>query len=151
MNNKIIGAVIAIVILGLGGLWYTMKPAGDNGESEQQEAMEVVEEVGESTPIPVATGESIDNVVTVDITGESFEFSQTEIRVKKGDTVKINFQSTGGFHDFVIDEFDTATKKVNPGEVTSVEFVADKTGTFEYYCSVMDHRAKGMVGKLIVE
>jgi len=40
---------------------------------------------------------------------------------------------------------------VTPGTPTSVTFVADKTGTFEYYCSVGNHRAQGMVGKLIVE
>jgi nitrite reductase (NO-forming) len=40
---------------------------------------------------------------------------------------------------------------VNGGETTSVEFVADKTGTFEYYCSVGAHRAMGMTGSLVVE
>jgi plastocyanin len=29
--------------------------------------------------------------------------------------------------------------------------VADKKGTFEYYCSVGQHRALGMKGKLVVE
>ena len=32
-----------------------------------------------------------------------------------------------------------------------VEFVASIAGTFEYYCSVGEHRAKGMKGNLIVE
>lgn len=35
--------------------------------------------------------------------------------------------------------------------VTSVTFVADTLGTFEYYCSVGNHRAQGMVGNLVVE
>ena len=35
--------------------------------------------------------------------------------------------------------------------MTFVEFTVDKTGTFEYYCSVGQHRANGMVGNLIVE
>lgn len=35
--------------------------------------------------------------------------------------------------------------------MTSVTFVADETGTFEYYCSVGNHRGQGMIGKLIVE
>jgi len=31
-----------------------------------------------------------------------------------------------------------------------VEFVADQTGTFEYYCNMPGHRANGHVGTLIV-
>ncbi len=85
------------------------------------------------------------------ITGKNFSFSQTEIRVKKGDRVVINFESTEGFHDWVVDEFNAHTDRVNPGTKTSVEFIAGQTGTFEYYCSVSIHRAAGMKGQLIVE
>jgi nitrite reductase (NO-forming) len=53
-------------------------------------------------------------------------------------------------HDFVIDELGVQSDKVNNGETATVQFVADKVGTFEYYCSVGNHRAMGMVGKLIV-
>ncbi len=73
------------------------------------------------------------------------------LKVKQGDLVKITFKSTGGFHDWVIDEFSAKTDRVTEGEITTVEFVADKKGTFEYYCSVGSHRSLGMVGKLIVE
>lgn len=97
-------------------------------------------------------GEEQNNAVKIfNITGVNFSFSQPEIRVKKGDKVRIEFTSTDGFHDWVVDEFAAATEKVNTGGSTSVEFVADKVGTFEYYCSVGQHRAMGMVGKLIVE
>ena len=74
-----------------------------------------------------------------------------ELRVKKGDKVRIEFTNVEGFHDFVVDEFNAATEQINTGGSTFVEFVADKTGTFEYYCSVGQHRANGMVGTLIVE
>lgn len=90
-------------------------------------------------------------VKTFNITARSFAFSQTEIRVKKGDTVKINFESTDGFHDWTVDGFNAKTSRVDTGGGTSVEFVANKAGTFEYYCSVGSHRQMGMAGKLIVE
>ena len=74
-----------------------------------------------------------------------------EIRVKIGDKIRVEFTSTQGFHDFVVDEFNAATQKVRENEgMTFVEFTVDKTGTFEYYCSVGQHRANGMVGNLIV-
>lgn len=92
-----------------------------------------------------------DEIKTFTVTGKNFEFNVEEIRVKKGDKVKINFTSESGFHDWVVDEFNAKTAQVLTGKSSSVEFIADKTGTFEYYCSVGAHRQQGMVGKLIVE
>ena len=85
------------------------------------------------------------------VTGINFSFSETEIRVRKGDKVRINFKSESGFHDWVVDAFNAKTKQVSGGQSSSVEFTADTAGTFEYYCSVGSHRSMGMVGKLIVE
>ena len=85
------------------------------------------------------------------ISGSNFKFSQTEIRVKKRDFVRINFTSADGFHDWTIDEFNAHTEQVATGNRSSVDFVADKAGTFEYYCNVGNHRQMGMRGKLIVE
>ena len=95
--------------------------------------------------------ENMLNVKEFNITGKNFAFSQKEVRVKKGDTVKINFEASEGFHDWAVDEFKAKTKQVAPGTKTSVEFIADKKGIFEFYCSVGNHRAQGMVGKLVVE
>ncbi|MDA8597175.1 cupredoxin domain-containing protein, partial [Candidatus Pacebacteria bacterium] len=87
-----------------------------------------------------------------DIGGTNFAFDVEEMRVNQGDTVTVNFTSVEGFHDWVVDEFGAATEQVRAGDgVTSVTFVADQAGTFEYYCSVGSHRAAGMVGSLIVE
>ena len=90
------------------------------------------------------------------ISGENFKFimngvDNPDIKVKEGEKIRVEFVSTKGFHDFVIDEFNVATEKVRDGGKTSVEFVADKNGTFEYYCSVGEHRANGMKGTFIVE
>ncbi len=85
------------------------------------------------------------------IVAKNFSFTPNEIKVKKGDKVKIVFQNNDGFHDWVIDEFSAKTPRVKSGDSATVEFTADKTGTFEYYCSVGEHRAMGMKGNLIVE
>lgn len=87
----------------------------------------------------------------ITITGKNFEFSKKEIRVRKGDFVRINFSSTDGIHDWIVDEFNAKTKQVSAGQSSSVDFAADKVGSFEFYCSVGAHRKMGMVGKLIVE
>ncbi|MCR4285661.1 MAG: cupredoxin domain-containing protein [Candidatus Kaiserbacteria bacterium] len=99
-----------------------------------------------SVPTPSATDAKV-----YEISGKNFEFDIKEIRIKKNETVVIKFTSTDGFHDFVIDEFDAQTERIRTGDTTSVTFVADKAGTFEYYCSVGSHRVSGMTGKIVVE
>ncbi len=100
---------------------------------------------------PVASAVLDTNAKTFTVKGLNFSFDVKEIKVKKGDTVKIVFKNTEGFHDWRVDEFNAATKQIREGEEDTVTFVADKTGTFEYFCSVSKHRALGMTGKLIVE
>src|SRR3989344_5627726 len=89
-------------------------------------------------------GKSSDARVLV-VTGENFKFvvdgnDNPDILVKLGDKIRIEFSSTDGFHDWVVDEFNARTEQVRPGTPTFVEFIADKKGTFEYYCSVGSHR-----------
>ncbi len=121
----------------------------DTSGAEGMGAMEEFRESVENTPTEPSP-EAVDAKVFT-VKGVNHAFDVKEIVVQKGDTVTINFESTDGFHDWVVDEFDAATKKVQPGTPTSVTFVADAAGTFEYYCSVGSHRAQGMVGKLIVQ
>ena len=114
------------------------------------------EEPGSTAPADDAGNDASGSVKTIALEGKSFMYlldgqENPEIRVKQGDTVKIDLTVTDGFHDWVVDEFNAKTERVQGPGSTSVEFVADKIGTFEYYCSVGDHRAKGMVGKFIVE
>ncbi len=111
-----------------------------------QTAEETIEKDG---PMPSAEEDITDKEIV--IVGSNFKFDVTEIRVKKGDTVEITLKSEGGPHDFKIDELSVATEIVNPGEIQSVQFVANQVGQFEYYCSVGNHRQMGMKGMLIVE
>lgn len=90
-------------------------------------------------------------VKTFSVEGKNFSFTPSVIKVKKGDKVVINFKNTQGFHDLVIDEFKVATKQIKTDEQDSISFIADKTGSFEYYCSVGTHRQMGMKGTLVVE
>ena len=92
---------------------------------------------------------------TFTLTGENFKFlmgsqQNPDLEVSVGDTVRIEFTATSGFHDWSVEGFNKATGKVSDGQSTFVEFVADKKGTFEYYCSIGSHRQSGMKGKLIV-
>ena len=105
-------------------------------------------------PTPTITVEPTSeatNEVTFELTGQPYEYSLNEIRVSQGDLVTIEFTSTDGFHDFNIDELGVASDRVNTGNTTTVQFTADQVGTFNFYCSVSNHRAQGMEGVFIVE
>lgn len=95
--------------------------------------------------------DEMEGVEVVEVQGGSFYFEPNEIEVEKGDTVKLTFKAMDGMHDFVVDELAVKTPVIKSGETYEVEFVASQEGEFEFYCSVGEHRAKGMVGKLIVE
>lgn len=107
---------------------------------------------GTSTMQPVASSMEVSQTSTdFTIVGGNYKFDVKEIKVKKGDMVKIIFKNEEGMHDFVLDEFNAKTNVLKEGEEETLTFVADKSGTFEYYCSVGQHRKMGMVGKLVVE
>ena len=93
---------------------------------------------------------------TFALSGENFKFlmdgkENPDLIVNEGDKIRIEVTNGQGFHDFVIDEFNARTAKVKEGESASVEFTAGKKGTFEYYCSVGEHRQMGMKGRFIVQ
>lgn len=85
------------------------------------------------------------------VVGGNFFYTPSQIKVKKGDTVKVVFQNSGGVHNFNLDEFGIKGKTIKTGETDIQEFVADKVGTFQYYCSIGKHRKMGQQGNLIVE
>lgn len=85
------------------------------------------------------------------VSGKNLSFAPAQIRVKQGDTIRLVFDNTEGFHDLRVDGYNVGTKQIYEGNSDFVEFKADKTGSFEYYCSVGSHRQQGMRGTLIVE
>lgn len=102
----------------------------------------------EEVKIPVLDQE---NIKEFEVSGANFMFNPAEIKVKQNDQVKITFKNIEGFHDLVLDDFNVATSQLAANQEEAISFTANKTGTFEYYCSVGNHRQMGMVGKLIVE
>lgn len=145
MNKYIAIVVLAAVILGVGVI--VLQSRSSQPQSQTPSATPTSQAVMEEASPSAAQG----NTVEITVEGSPFKFIPNEIKAKKGDTVKVTFKNTGGFHNFMLSDFTVATKELQAGQEETVEFVADKTGTFEFYCSVGDHKAKGMVGTLVVE
>ncbi len=85
------------------------------------------------------------------IVAKQFEFTPSTITVKKGDNVIIHLTSADVKHGFSLQEFNIS-KEVDAQTPVTIEFVADKTGTFEFRCSVPCGEGHlEMTGQLIVQ
>ncbi len=145
-SNPTLLIVVLVLLVGGGVILFSKK---SNNQPPQQAQQTAVTPTTGAEPTGTAMSDQTTQAFTVE--GGNFYFKPNEIRVKKGDKVKITFTNAGGLHDFVLDEFNVKTDRISSGAKTTVEFTADKAGTFEYYCSVANHRQMGMKGNLIVE
>ncbi|WP_391119144.1 cupredoxin domain-containing protein [Psychrobacillus sp. L3] len=135
--------LFSLIILSM--LVFALAACGSDKSSEdkatEDKATEEVAAPDESTVEP--TG----NVVEATVTAKNFEFDVKEIKAKVGDTVKITLVNDAGAHGIGIDEYNVDIKG---GE--TAEFVVDKAGEYDYYCSLLCGVGHDkMAGKLIVE
>jgi plastocyanin len=165
----LLALIVAIIVIGGGYYWYTTQqtPAATDDTSAMNDMNNMDSTAGtqpdttadtasSSTPgtgvtVGASAGVSTGTVKEFTITAKNFSFAPATMSVKKGDTVKITFVNSQGFHDLRVDGYNVGTKQLNGGAQETITFVADKAGTFEYYCSVGNHRAMGMKGTLTVQ
>jgi len=84
------------------------------------------------------------------ITAKRFQFEPSTIEVSKGDRVRLIVTSTDVPHGIAISEYGI-NERLEPGTPATIEFTADKEGTFTAFCSVFCGSGhSGMKGKLIV-
>ena len=92
-----------------------------------------------------------ESVVNINMVAKKWEFIPSEIKVKKGDKIKLTIYSEDVAHGIILPEFDV-NLQFQPGETREVEFIADKVGIFTFSCNVFCGEGHGgMVGRLIVE
>ncbi len=92
----------------------------------------------------------IEAVREITMEAKKFEFVPSEITVNQGETVKLTVTSTDVNHGFAISEYGIR-EKLEPGVPVIIEFVADKAGEFNFFCSVPCGMGHGrMRGTLIV-
>lgn len=87
---------------------------------------------------------------TFRIEASSFEFAPHSITVNPGDRVTIELVSTDVVHGLYLDGYDLEISS-DPGQTTQLSFIADKSGTFHFRCSVTCGALHPfMIGKLNV-
>lgn len=171
--NKIILIIIVILVVIIGGYFLLSEKEQTLEEIETQQSPSLkvpapgFESVPETVVMPNEKGsELLDESVNsepvfipapiehkISMNANNFSFSPSSLSVNKGDTVTIAM-STSGSHTFTINELSVNESLIGgfygSGNKT-FSFIANRTGTFEYYCSVGGHRGAGMTGSLIVE
>lgn len=147
-----------ILILALAALAWWYYASSQKTSTSNLAAGSAAEDGGQTLPpgSSMETG-TIDPSVFASTTPDTFTvraydygFSPSSLSVKKGDHVVVTLTDAGGLHDFVIDEMNVKTSRLDTSASTTIEFDATKAGTFQYYSSVGNDRANGMWGNITV-
>ena len=124
-----------------------------------------------SSTVPTFSAQSsasTEGVQVITVTAKKYEFVPAPIRVKQGTKVRLNITAVDHAHGFKISSVPEGGEtggqpglvfaspqdctKIEKGQTATVEFVAQKAGTYHFRCCVVcgfHHRS--MKGDLIVE
>ena len=125
--------------------------------SPQPEAVGGGTPVQAETPAPGVDPGSVDEMIVgsgevkeIEVTAKQWEFIPNPIRVNLGDQVMLRITSIDVSHGFALPDFGIS-QGLEPGQTEIVEFTADKTGSFTFFCNVVCGSGHGgMRGTLIV-
>ncbi len=99
-------------------------------------------------PFPIASAATTDRHVRIE--ASSFQYTPEAITVNPGDHVTIDLAATDVVHGLYIDGYELNVT-ADPGQTASLSFVADRSGTFRFRCSVTCGALHPfMIGKLNV-
>ena len=82
-----------------------------------------------------STGRVQSGEQTIRISASTFEFTPSEITVKKGVPVALELISQDRHHGLKLAEFHLRAD-IQPGAAEKIRFLPDKTGTFTFVCDV---------------
>ena len=90
-------------------------------------------------PFPIAFAERAASAAPTDhhfrIEASSFQYTPEAISVNPGDRVTLDLVATDVVHGLYLDGYDLNVT-ADPGQTASLSFIADRSGTFRFRCSV---------------
>ncbi len=143
-------AVLLFASVTLSACSHTPVSAPVPAVEETTETQESTSQPAESVSAGEETGVAPEND-KIAVVASNFAFDVTEIKAKVGDPLTVAVTNEEGFHDFVIDELEVDSGMIPAGETKELTIPTNKPGTYEFYCSVGEHRKMGMKGMLIIE
>jgi plastocyanin len=117
----------------------------------------VAESGGSTTTSGAETGTTPDPggpmVARVSVKESEYELAPKDVRVAKAGVVSIQVQNTGTIiHALEVEgpKGEVKTGAVHPHMSAPLKVDLSSPGTYEWYCPIGDHRARGMKGKITV-
>ena len=166
MANTGVWVTVSLIILVLVGGFFLFNSAfnssdevGDPGivvvdkidSQDESSSEETSTEVPEQIPTPTETTEEVQETKEFNIIAKQWDFSPSTITVNEGDNVILNIESIDVTHGFSLLSFGVSEQLVS-GNTVKIEFVADKKGTFSFFCNVFCGSGHiGMKGTLVVQ
>jgi len=147
MNKILITIIIVVVIAGLG--WYLTATYNDNDTTnENTNSITVTSNTNAISNInDTETMEPVDYEISM----TEYTYSITDINIggpEKTISVKLTNDGTMA-HDFVIDELNVDSGLIQPGDSEVIDITSGTVAsTFDFYCSVGNHRTLGMFGRI---
>jgi cytochrome c oxidase subunit II len=87
----------------------------------------------------------------IEIVASRFKFEPATLQVAEGDRVRLTLRSMDTDHGFAIKKLDVRVAVPRTGEPVTVEFVAERPGTYEFKCSEYCGPGHGrMKGQLVI-
>lgn len=117
--------------------------------TQQTTSTQMASQQTQESSIPSAPA-SQTKEVTIDMF--DWDFTQSDVTINKGDTVRIRVTSSQGTHGIMFPGLGLSTNRIAEGEEQIIEFVAEESGPIEYFCNVpcgTGHRS--MRGQLMVQ
>jgi heme/copper-type cytochrome/quinol oxidase subunit 2 len=85
--------------------------------------------------LPVPGSRQLPSYRTVRVDAEAYAYTPAVVEVAYGDTVEIELVSNDVVHGIYIEGYDLSVS-ADPGQTARLRFVADRGGSFRFYCSV---------------
>lgn len=99
-------------------------------------------------PLPVPASAPQERTFRID--ARQYAYSPSELKVNAGDKVTIELVSQDVIHGLYVDGYNLSVE-ADPGQTTTLSFIADKPGSFRYRCNVTCGAMHPfMIGKLTV-
>ena len=90
------------------------------------------------------------SIKELQLSAQDIQWDQTEINANAGQEITLTITNDGTLdHNFNLEEYGIGVE-IPPGDSQVVTFLADETGSFEYYCDIPGHLDAGMVGILTI-
>lgn len=106
--------------------------------------------VGLLSPFASLAQDQAPNRREITLTARNYKFSPGRIEVAQDDLVKLTVQSEDNAYSVTIDAY-RVSRRVPAGGSTTLEFRADRVGTFPFYSNLTnDARHAQMRGELVV-